>query len=251
MQKVLLLRLLAWLIGAIFCTHVVAKNVTCGDSGKKESANVASLVPDEVMEAAETWKAQQTAAQNVSFVTLRITRAPLDLARRCRVGKVNFGAVASVLVVEWACPSQANGFEVYAYPFLVCELRAVPVARMDISRLTTLGPDEVTFAQRNVAFGIERGMNADDFGDEPVYRARRFLREGQVFGMTDIEQIPPVRRNKQVTVRVDTPELEIEQRGVALADGRVGEIVRVRNATNGKIFSAAVAGKDLATLTVR
>lgn len=74
---------------------------------------------------------------------------------------------------------------------------------------------------------------------------RGALAAGDVLRAAQVERRHAVQRNQAVQVRVTADHLELQMRGVALADARIGEPVRVLNPTSRQIFAARVVGDGL------
>jgi flagella basal body P-ring formation protein FlgA len=66
---------------------------------------------------------------------------------------------------------------------------------------------------------------------------------------TAVESRPAVLRDHTVQVRVTSGAIQLETVGIALADGRLGEAVRVRNGSTQEAFLARVVDNDIVTLS--
>jgi flagella basal body P-ring formation protein FlgA len=75
-------------------------------------------------------------------------------------------------------------------------------------------------------------------------RARRTLRPGTVLSHDAVESVPLVWRGRPVTVAASASGIKVSRTGVALADARLGEPVRVR-VDRHTIISATATGTDL------
>jgi flagellar basal body P-ring formation protein FlgA len=66
-------------------------------------------------------------------------------------------------------------------------------------------------------------------------RVRRAVGAGQILTAAHAERIPVVRQGAEVTLVIQTRNLEISTPGIALQDGGAGERIRVRNPESGKM----------------
>jgi flagella basal body P-ring formation protein FlgA len=73
-------------------------------------------------------------------------------------------------------------------------------------------------------------------------RARRSLATGHLLVEGDLEPVPLVLRNETVRVLLRQGAIEIEMRGEVLADGWLGDRVRVRNPMTRRLMTAVVSG---------
>jgi flagellar basal body P-ring formation protein FlgA len=71
-------------------------------------------------------------------------------------------------------------------------------------------------------------------------RLRRPLERGEALLARDVAPAPAVARNQEVTIRVRTGTILVEAPGVALAEGNLGAVIRVRNPRSGEIYQARV-----------
>ena len=82
-----------------------------------------------------------------------------------------------------------------------------------------------------------------DTPDEVVgLRAKRSLPVGHLLEVTDLEPLPLVYRGEGVALSIARGAIEIEMRGIVLADGWLGDRVRVRNPLTRKLMTATVCG---------
>ncbi len=75
-------------------------------------------------------------------------------------------------------------------------------------------------------------------------RARRTLRPGTALSHDAVESLPLILRGRPVTVAAAAGGIKVSRTGVALADARLGEPVRVR-VDRHTIISATATGTDL------
>lgn len=71
-------------------------------------------------------------------------------------------------------------------------------------------------------------------------RVKRYLRAGAVLHARDLEAIPAVLSDQPVAVHMVSGSFDIETTGVAEEEGRLGEMIRVRNPSSGTSYQATV-----------
>jgi flagella basal body P-ring formation protein FlgA len=75
-------------------------------------------------------------------------------------------------------------------------------------------------------------------------RLRHAVSAGQPVLAADFESMPAVLANQPVTIEVEHGPVHLHTRGVALADGRVGDTVDVRPAQSSQIVTSRVTGNQ-------
>lgn len=79
--------------------------------------------------------------------------------------------------------------------------------------------------------------------------ARRRLRADQVLNPSLLSEAPPVRRGQPVRILARQHGIEASTQGEALADGKQGDVIRVRNVTSDAVIQAQVIGPGEVTST--
>jgi flagella basal body P-ring formation protein FlgA len=79
-------------------------------------------------------------------------------------------------------------------------------------------------------------------------RARRAFREGQLVCSDGIEPRPPVARGDEVTVRYVGTRISLTTKGIAAADGALGERVNVKKMDTPDVYRAVVSGMREVTI---
>jgi flagella basal body P-ring formation protein FlgA len=82
-------------------------------------------------------------------------------------------------------------------------------------------------------------------------RLKRSLAPGEVALRSDLEPIPFVVRNQDLTVKILAGAILIEAPGVALSDGRLGSVIRVQNPSSKEIYRARIVDQGVVTLNIR
>ncbi len=112
----------------------------------------------------------------------------------------------------------------------------VVVARRTLLPGTLLTAVDLTTAERRI-----RGL-ADCCASDPTtlvgQRVRRPIAADAPISLDSLEAAPLVRRGEIVTVIAGAPGFEVRSSGVAMADAREGDPVRIRHATSLRIIQA-------------
>lgn len=127
-----------------------------------------------------------------------------------------------------------------------CDVRVVldvPVTTAALQRHDVL--DEQTVAvERREFTTLPRGLLLPDIvlGGESggPLRATRPLTAGTVLTESMVEFIPVIARGAQVQIIAGTPGIHVSAPGVALEDGRIGQVIRVENSASGQVIRARV-----------
>jgi flagella basal body P-ring formation protein FlgA len=87
--------------------------------------------------------------------------------------------------------------------------------------------------------------------DSRQMRLKRAFRPGDVALKSDLEPIPYVVRNQDLTVKIATGAILIEAPGVALSDGRLGSVIRVQNPSSKEIYRARIVDQGVVTVNIQ
>lgn len=95
-------------------------------------------------------------------------------------------------------------------------------------------------------------MDVTNLREKPVlshlaltgFRAKRNIAIGKIITTASIELIPDVERGREVKILVTAGACKISAEGIALQRGIIGEYVKVKNKSSGKILVARVTGKN-------
>jgi flagella basal body P-ring formation protein FlgA len=87
--------------------------------------------------------------------------------------------------------------------------------------------------------------------DSRQLRLKRAFRPGDVALRSDLEPIPFVARNQDLTVKIVTGAILIEAPGVALSDGRLGSVIRVQNPSSKEIYRARVVDQGVVSINIK
>jgi flagella basal body P-ring formation protein FlgA len=132
--------------------------------------------------------------------------------------------------------------------FAVSAWQAVAVASADLAEGTLLRAGDLALEMREVA---ESGKVLDRLPAENGFRLRHALARGTPLAQGALEAVTAVGRNQPVTVRIATGNIAIESTAIALADGRVGDTVKVKNANSSEPFLATVVAPAVVSINPR
>ncbi len=151
----------------------------------------------------------------------------LELRVRMRRGADPLGS-QSVSVEAWVDGSLIRTLSV---PVKVTGLVEVLVASRPIARHAMLGPADVRLEPREVGGGQEplRDLQSID-----GLRALRPIHQGEVILSTLLEQPPLVRRGDLVRLTIEGRGLRAMAQGEAREEGKMGQVIRVRNLSSGR-----------------
>jgi flagellar basal body P-ring formation protein FlgA len=82
-------------------------------------------------------------------------------------------------------------------------------------------------------------------------RLKRTLAFGEVLLRGDIEPMPAVARNQEVTVKIRAGMIRVEAPGLALSDGRLGSVIRVQNPLSREIYRARIVDEGVVMVNIR
>jgi flagella basal body P-ring formation protein FlgA len=127
--------------------------------------------------------------------------------------------------------------------FAVRAWRPVWVARAPLAAGQVTRAEHFVVQQREVAALNALPVPSDRQLD--AWRLRRSLERDAVLTVAQVEPLPAVARNQPVRVHVQAGHVELQAAGVALADARIGERVRVLNPASRESFAARVVAAGL------
>lgn len=104
------------------------------------------------------------------------------------------------------------------------------VAARPVLRGETIGPADATRATRMFAQPVAGPVDLA----VPV-RAKRYVREGTPLTWDVVEPVPDVHRGDRVTLVAAVGGIVVQVPGEALSEGRIGDVVTVRNLTSGNV----------------
>jgi flagella basal body P-ring formation protein FlgA len=99
-------------------------------------------------------------------------------------------------------------------------------------------------------------MDVTSLREQPVtsldniqgYRTKRNLSSGQIVTTEALESVPDIEVGREVSILCTGASFTITAHGRAMQTGRSGELIRVRNASSGKVIVARVVGANEVTI---
>jgi len=133
--------------------------------------------------------------------------------------------------------------------FAVRAYKTVWIAKNDLPVRHLLTVSDFAAEQRDIA-GISGAVFV---GSSDLHSAwlKRPIMAGAVFLRENVEEIPPVRRAQNVRVKVISGKVELETRGIALQDGKIGQRVQIARHDNAKTYFAQVQGEGMVLIDER
>lgn len=128
--------------------------------------------------------------------------------------------------------------------FGVRGLRDVLVTRRDLEPGALLRPGDVAARRADAAALEDFPVPAD--AELGALRAVRPLRAGTALTLANVARARAVRRDEEIRVRAAVGAIAVETTAVATRDATAGEVIRVRNAGSGQMFSVRVTAPGLA-----
>jgi len=132
--------------------------------------------------------------------------------------------------------------------FSVEAWKAVPVAKTDLAAESILRADDLTMELRDVA---QAGRIIDRLPADNGARLRRALVRGMPVPESALEPVTAISRNQAVAVKIASGSIMIETAGIAQTDGRVGDMVKIKNPGSSEIFLATVLEPGVVSVNAR
>jgi flagellar basal body P-ring formation protein FlgA len=195
--------------------------------------------------AAQVLQEQVTAQQadNKSPEDIEINVLPLDA--RLRLSRCNQAIEHSVTLpttgsgqasVKLFCNGTTR-WSLFA-PAQVTRFGEVAVATRSLGRGDILQPGDIRFVRQNIS---QIGPNYIDAPTRALgLELKRPLREGETLRLSYLESPKIVQRGDAVALEAQTQGLSVTAPGTAMANGHVGERIRVRNTQSDRIVDALV-----------
>lgn len=149
--------------------------------------------------------------------------------------------------IQMQCPDSPGWtHNAWAQPSVF--LQAVHAATL-IDRGTTLSSSQLTLTE--VELGKASRGFFQDIEDVSGQGAKRRIRPGQLITPALISAPLMVRRGQPVTIRASHDGINAATKGQALSNGKVGDVIRVRNLSSEKVIEAQVLEPGVVTSTFR
>ncbi len=129
--------------------------------------------------------------------------------------------------------------------FSVAAWKAVPVAKVDLAAGNVLRADDLVMALQDVAGA---GKVIEQMPAAAGARLRHALIRGMSVAESALEPTTAISRNEAVAVKMAAGGIVIETAGIAQANGRVGDMVKIKNPGSSEIFLATVLGPGMVSV---
>lgn len=204
-------------------------------------AQAASPAEQEVERQAQKLIRQRLADAGLDQADIRLqTLPPRDLPATCASpwqAEAGDSRAFSRMRFDLACP--ASGWRGGVIVRAAVSAR-VAVAARDLPAGVALAPQDIAWARRTV------GDPADLFGQASPPQglaSRTPLRQDQPLRRRQLQPPQWVKRGDAVSIVARQDGIEVTSAGEALANGRQGEVIRVRNTSSNKIINARVSAQ--------
>lgn len=128
-------------------------------------------------------------------------------------------------------------------PVRIALMKSVVVSQRPIVRGQVLGAEDLQLSEVDVA-GIRKAYfsrKADVIG----LHSKRSIASGKTLHAGMLKQAKRVKRGNQVEIIAISQGLQVRMTGKALADGALGDRIRVKNLNSGRVITGTVAGTGL------
>ena len=122
----------------------------------------------------------------------------------------------------------------------------VAVARDRISRFDELSEKTILFEKREITNLSEIPLVSLE--EIKSNRARRNLVKGTILTSGDVETIPVIKTHTDIHIIYSSGLCRVTSQGQALQDGRIGDFIKIKNKSSGKIVFARVIDNKTAAV---
>ena len=128
-------------------------------------------------------------------------------------------------------------------PVQVNIYREIPVAQGNIARGEVISQAHIGFQLVNISSIRQRFLvdTHDIIGKE----AKRNISQGEPFKTALLDAPTAVKRGELVTLEALAGSIKVSSAGTAMADGRIGQKIRVRNSSSERIISGVVISQGV------
>ena len=121
---------------------------------------------------------------------------------------------------------------------------SAPCANRPLNPGDRMTPDRVRFERKNMAYMRGEPWDGKSFN----MRLKRSIGEGQVVFAEDLELRPVIAEGDEVSLVFVGDYVRLEVPAEAMSDGRVGEMIRVKNLQSERVVSAKVEDGGIVTV---
>jgi flagella basal body P-ring formation protein FlgA len=121
-------------------------------------------------------------------------------------------------------------------------LAPVVVATVRLKKGAVLSPDNLTLALKDLNQLSNPGFNINNFSGKIM---RQNIRAGTPISRSMVTSLPVVKRGERVKIIISSGQMHLSASGIARADGRHNQMIRVQNIHSKKIIHCRVAAPGL------
>ncbi len=129
----------------------------------------------------------------------------------------------------------------------------VLLARKDLKRGEVIESNEKIFDSFLIE-KVETTFLRDDFVSDATTilgkKVKKLIRKGEVIYESYFEDLPLIKAGERVRVVAKIGNVKVETFGIAKADGKLNDFIRVLNPTSGKLFDAKVVNRGVVEVEI-
>lgn len=146
----------------------------------------------------------------------------------------------SRVAVGIRCLDDAHRWSIFV-PVSITRYAKVVVSARNLSRGQAISSDDIALERRAITYlhGQYLTQTTEVIGNLP----KRSLEKGKVVYPGLLKRQNLVKRGQDVIILAENPLIQVRSKGVALANGRVGERIRVKNSATKKIVEGTVTSE--------
>jgi flagella basal body P-ring formation protein FlgA len=220
-------------IGRMACAIGLALLAISGEAAQASTIKIQDLGAIERTAEAEIRRQAPESTAEAVPLDRRLQLVACDRPLQANLApNVNLGARVTVRV---ACTDGMIQWSV-SVPVSVSTETMVAVANHAIPMGTTIGQADIRLETRRFPGTVRCCSTSEDAVLGQL--VRRSIPADAVIPLDALDRPPAIKRGEVVTVLAAMPGIEIRSSGIALADARSGETVRIRHSTSLKVIQA-------------
>lgn len=144
---------------------------------------------------------------------------------------------ASNVTVKVSCNSKHNwGFYITAR---IERLRSIALAKHNLDRGTVISREDIRVDKRRTSQAASSRYSTPE--TIPGMVVKRPIGEGEIIRSSSLTEPLAVQKGDQVKIRAQTGSVSIITSGTAMAKGKIGEQIRVKNSSSEQIIKARIS----------
>lgn len=163
---------------------------------------------------------------------LRLNQCGMPLKHKIHSQALKPGRV----LVQTQCPG-TKPWKVYL-PVTIKAYRPVVVSNTNIARGQVLRASDIILQEREVSHHKSFGLYRLEQAINQV--AKRHIRSGSVLSPMHIAPPKIIKRGSKIDIIANSGRVSVSMSGTALSDGRIGDLIRVKNLSSNKVLRAKV-----------